>query len=96
MRPIRAADLTVVSKRQMWLTRPRSRHRSIDGDWVLRPSHTFGFELIDRFKGHQWALWTVAPTDVLTAAPFKLTRAGGRGIERREVILAHDWVLGIN
>ena len=40
--------------------------------------------------------WTVTPTEVLTAAPFTLTRVGGRRIERREVILAHDSVSRMN
>jgi hypothetical protein len=37
-------DFTVVSKPQVCLTSTRSRHWSVDGDCVLRPKHTGGFD----------------------------------------------------
>ena len=70
-------NLTVLSKRQMWVASTRSRHPSVVGDRVLRPSQTCGFDVIDRFKGCNKASWTVAATELPQ-------RMRGRGRRPRE------------
>jgi hypothetical protein len=72
------SDLAVVSKRQVCLTSTRSRHRSVDGDCVLRPKHTGGFDTMMDSK-HNIGLHGQSPLPRLVAPPVMLTRMGSGG-----------------